>query len=87
MENIKEIAREKVLAFAKTHLNVDSEIVNLDDNMLSYNINSVDFIKIVVSIETEFDFEFHEDDLAMGRFTTFGEIADYVEQRLNEMEG
>jgi|GEM_PF-2514263 len=80
MQNVS----EKILDFARTHLNVDSETVNLEDDMLTYNINSVDFIKIVVSIETEFDFEFHEDDLAMGRFTTFGQIAAYVEQRLAE---
>ena len=36
-------------------------------------VNSVDYIKIIVAIELEYDFEFNDDDLSIGRFKTITE--------------
>ncbi len=56
----------------------------IDDPMASFGINSVDFIKIIVAIETEYDFEFLDEDLAMDRFHAVRDLSDYVLQRISE---
>lgn len=46
---------------------------------LSYlDINSVDFIKIIIEIENTFDFEFDDDVLAPGAFQTIQDVYDYI---------
>ena len=46
--------------------------------------NDVDFIKIIVSVETEFDFEFADEDLTLNRFKTIDEFIGYIAQRVEE---
>lgn len=58
--------------------------VTIDAPMASFGINSVDFIKIIVAIETEYDFEFLDEDLAMDRFHAVRDLSDYVLQRIGE---
>lgn len=45
------------------------------------NLSSVDFIKIIVSIEEEFEFEFDDEDLEIGRFSSLEELIDYTFKR------
>lgn len=45
------------------------------------DISSVDFIKIIVSIEEEFGFEFDDEDLEIGRFSSLEELIDYTFKR------
>ena len=60
--------------------------LTIDDPMSSFGINSVDFIKIIVAIETEYNFEFLDEDLAMDRFHTVRDLSEYVLQRVSENE-
>ena len=60
--------------------------LTIDDPMSSFGINSVDFIKIIVAIETEYNFEFFYEDLAMDRFHTVRDLSEYVLQRVSENE-
>ena len=55
--------------------------MTIDDNFSNFAINSVDFIKIIVGIETKFDFEFYDDDLQMGRFNNMHDLIDYIIER------
>ena len=49
-------------------------------------VNSVDYIKIIVAIELEYDFEFNDDDLSIGRFKTITELSQYIMTRLSEQD-
>lgn len=55
--------------------------ISVDDHFDNFGINSVDFIKIIVGIETAFDFEFLDDDLQMGRFNNMRQLIEYVIER------
>lgn len=61
--------------------NSEDEELSIDESFSNISINSVDFIKIIVGIETEFDFEFYDDDLRMDRFQNIHEILDYIIER------
>ena len=47
-------------------------------------LNSVEYIKFVVLVETEYDFEFLPEDLKMGRFGCFEDIVEYVYKRITD---
>lgn len=73
---------EKVLEIVKEYINVgENDTITIDTDFEEMNINSVDFIKIIVRVETEFDFEFYDDDLTMGRFNSIHELCDYIKER------
>jgi amino acid adenylation domain-containing protein len=55
----------------------------LPDNELSYiGINSITFIKVIVAIENEFDFEFDDDKLSNKSFTDVKSIIEYVKSKI-----
>lgn len=74
---------EKVVNIIEKYVEKSSEDekLSIDESFSNISINSVDFIKIIVGIETEFDFEFHDDDLRMDRFQNIHEIVDYIIER------
>lgn len=41
-------------------------------------LDSITFVKMVVALETELDFEFEDEMLAVGKFETIGDIVEYV---------
>ena len=46
------------------------KVILPDTNLLALGINSIDFIKIIVALEIEFNIEFDEDRLAHDSFKT-----------------
>ena len=52
--------------------------LTLNTQLNELNINSVDFIKIIIEIENTFDFEFDDDALAPGTFQTIQDVYNYV---------
>lgn len=60
------------------------EIKNLDehDNLLEVGINSIDFVKLVVLIEEEFDMEFDDDFLDFSKLNKFGDVVAYIEEQI-----
>ena len=62
----------------------DGTEISIDDNFSTMGINSVDFIKIIVNIETRYDFEFYDSDLEMERFKNIRDLRDYIISRLEE---
>ncbi len=73
---------EKVLEIVKDYINVgENDTISIYTDFEEMSINSVDFIKIIVRVETDFDFEFYDDDLTMGRFNTMHELIEYIKER------
>lgn len=57
----------------------------IDNSALTeMSINSMDFIKIVVAIENEFDIEFDDDALNSENYVNLKDIGRYIETLLTE---
>lgn len=73
---IKEMIRITVDGIA------DIEQIDSNSQLTEVGINSITYIKIVVLIEGEFNFEFGEEELNNGRFSIIKELIDYVESMI-----
>ena len=62
---------------------VIEESVSLSANsqLCDLNVNSIDIINSVVSIEAEFEFEFEDRKLLLSEFHTIQSIIDYIKER------
>ncbi|MGX5556805.1 phosphopantetheine-binding protein [Bacillus cereus] len=56
--------------------------LQLKDSLASIGLSSVSFIKLVIAIETQFDFEFEDEDLNYKVFQTLQDVVNYVEKRI-----
>jgi acyl carrier protein len=66
--------------------NLDPEIsvdgIKSDDDLLSVGINSVSFIKVVVGIEEEFQFEFDESALNVKNLGSIQALINYINSKV-----
>jgi len=53
------------------------------DSFSQLDIDSITFIKIVVALESEFDFEFDDEMLLITKFPTVKTMIEYVELKVN----
>jgi acyl carrier protein len=68
---------ERILQLIKTMSGEKSDIIGLDSS-ISDILDSISFIKSVVALEKEFDFEFDEDYLIISQFPTVKAVIEYV---------
>ena len=59
-----------------------SDGISLETEFESIGIDSISFIKTVVLLESEFDFEFDDEMLLVKKFPTIRSMVDYVEQKI-----
>lgn len=57
--------------------------LNAESFLQELGVNSIEFIKIVVDIESTFGFEFADDDLDANKFPTIQSLICYVEKRIH----
>ena len=65
---------------------IENEIIDqivLEDDLSSIGVNFITFIKIVVDLETEFDFEFDDEMLSYKSFPTINSLVEYVDSKLS----
>jgi len=55
--------------------------ISIDTDFSSIGIDSITFIKIVVALESEFDFEFDDEMLLITKFPTIKSIVEYAESK------
>lgn len=71
----------KILKGEAGHLtSIDS--IGLEDDISDFGITSVNYIKLLVLIESEFEFEIKNEDLIYENFNTIHKIVTYIEQRM-----
>jgi acyl carrier protein len=58
-----------------------SDNVSLDMDFNSIGLNSITFIKTIVALECEFDFEFDDEMLLITKFPTVKSMVEYVESK------
>jgi amino acid adenylation domain-containing protein len=59
-----------------------SDNVSLDMDFNSIGLNSITFIKTIVALEREFDFEFDDEMLLITKFPTVKSMVEYVESKV-----
>lgn len=69
---------EKALELEKK----DVKKIDMDTPLQDLGINSMLFMKIVVAIENEFDFEFQNENLDYSKFQTYGDILKFIEDEI-----
>ncbi|WP_434752089.1 acyl carrier protein [Paenibacillus amylolyticus] len=56
--------------------------LGLEENLNVTVLNSINFVKVVVAIESEFNIEFEDEDLDMNNFENFQKLISYIEEKL-----
>ena len=68
------------------YANIDLKTLGFSDEELfeNYGLNSVDFIKVIVGIETEFNFEFEDDELDMSSYRNLNDLIMFIQKKILE---
>lgn len=54
------------------------ENVGPDEDLSTYGVSSISFMKIVIALEMEFDIEWDDEDLDVNNFSTINNILGYI---------
>lgn len=71
---------EKLVAHAARQLELDAAEITPDSTFESLGIDSLDVVEMIMDLETELGVELEMEDQ---QITTFGELADFIESKLN----
>ena len=74
------MVEQRLLAIIKETINVTDDILIDENTNLTNDLHfgSLDFIKLVVKIENEYDIEFDDDFLDFNKFNRFSDLAKYI---------
>ena len=72
---MKEITIEKVIEIIKMNIeNVEITQDMLDENLISLGMDSITFVKIIVTLEEEFECEIPDSKLMIGEMDTINKV-------------
>jgi len=71
---------EKLVSYAAQHLELDPDEITPDSTFESLSIDSLDIVEMIMDLESELGVELEMEDQ---KITTFQELADFVESKLN----
>ena len=71
---------EKLVSYAAKQLELDASEITPDSTFESLGIDSLDVVEMVMDLESELGVELEMEDQ---KITTFQELADFVESKLN----
>lgn len=76
--------REKVIDILSVHSNLENanQYLHENDDLSKLRMNSILFIKMVVTLESEFCFEFEDEALDYNKFTSLNLLCNYVEEQM-----
>lgn len=77
----RSIIEQKVIECIKLRTHLTNHL-SLEDSLESLQLNSIIFVKIVITLEEEFNIEFDDDKLIVTAFTSVGDISNYICDRL-----
>lgn len=78
METIK-----KITDIVEKELDGVEVIISADENLKSLGINSLNFIKLIIAIEDEFDIEFEDENLDYNQYSSLRQLAEYVDKLIS----
>ena len=71
---------EKLVSYASKQLELDPAEITPDSTFESLGIDSLDIVEMIMDLETELGVEL---DLEDQKISTFRELADFIESRIN----
>ena len=71
---------EKLVKYAAKQLEIDASEIRPDSTFESLGIDSLDIVEMIMDLESELGVELDMEDQII---TTFQELADFVESKLN----
>mgnify|MGYP003304731301 CR=1 FL=1 len=71
---------EKLVSYAAKQLELDADSITRESTFESLGIDSLDVVEMIMELETELGVELEMDDQ---KITTFGELADFIDSKLN----
>ncbi len=70
---------EKIIAYLSRELDIPAETIERDTTFESLQLDSLDTVEMVMDLEQELGVELELED----RISTVGELADYIESKLD----
>ena len=71
---------EKLVSYAARHLELDPDEITPNSTFESLSIDSLDIVEMIMDLESELGVELEMEDQMI---TTFQELADFIESKLN----
>ena len=71
---------EKLVSYAAQQLELEVDEITPNSTFESLGIDSLDIVEMIMDLETELGVELEMEDQ---KIATFGELADFVESKLN----
>ena len=71
---------EKLVAYASKQLEIDASEITPDSTFESLGIDSLDVVEMVMDLESELGIELEMEDQ---KITTFGELAEFIDSKMN----
>ena len=71
---------EKLVSYASKQLELNAEDISRDSTFESLGIDSLDIVEMIMDLESELGVEL---DLEDQKITTFGELADFIDSKVN----
>ncbi len=71
---------EKLVSYAVKQLELDASEITPDSTFDSLGIDSLDVVEMIMDLESELGIEL---DLEDQKITTFGELAEFVDSKIN----
>lgn len=71
---------EKLVSYAAEQLELDASQITRDSTFESLGIDSLDIVEMIMDLEAELGVEL---ELEEQKITTFGEMADFIDSKLN----
>ena len=71
---------EKLAKYAARTLELDIDVIRPDSSFESLGIDSLDVVEMIMDLESELGVELEMEDQ---KITTFQELADFIESKLN----
>ncbi len=71
---------EKLVSYAAKQLELNPEEITPDSTFESLGIDSLDIVEMIMDLETELGVELEMEDQ---KISTFGELADFIDSKLN----
>ena len=71
---------EKLVSYAVKQLDLTPDDITPDSTFESLGIDSLDIVEMIMDLESELGIELEMEDQ---KITTFGELAEFVESKLN----
>ena len=71
---------EKLVSYAAKQLELNPEEITRESTFESLGIDSLDIVEMIMDLESELGVELELEDQ---KITTFGEMADFIDSKLN----